>query len=385
MSTSESTPANPSVRPLPVLRAMIDAIDHELLQLLARRNGLVADIAIHKREHHLPIRDLQREREIIKDRRQRGQTLGLNPELLEGLWRLVLWASRDRQAALRAEVPLEVEPRTVAIIGGNGTMGRCMAQLFGDLGHAVMIADLDTQLTPQDAAVAADVVLISVPIDVTEDVIRQLGPRVRPDALLMDVTSIKTKPMAAMLAASRASVVGTHPLFGPTVHSLQGQRVVLTPGRGDEWLAWLRTMFHARGLEMVETTPEDHDRTMSVVQVLVHFSTEVMGRALAGLGMSLEQTLRFTSPIYLIELLLTARHFAQSPELYASIQMSNPAAAEVTDAFLRAATDLRDISGRQDRVGFRAMFADVRRYFGPFTEQALAQSDFLIDRLVERT
>ena len=157
MSTSEATPANPSVRPLPVLRAMIDAIDHEMLQLLARRNSLVADIAIHKREHHLPVRDPQREREIIKDRRERGQTLGLNPELLEGLWRLVLWASRDRQAALRAEVPPDVEPRTVAIIGGKGAMGRCMAQMFSDLGHAVMIADLDTQLTPEVAAAAADV------------------------------------------------------------------------------------------------------------------------------------------------------------------------------------------------------------------------------------
>ena len=64
---------------------MIDAIDREILQLLARRNGLIADIAVHKREHHLPIRDLQREREIIKDRRDRGSSLGLNPELLESM------------------------------------------------------------------------------------------------------------------------------------------------------------------------------------------------------------------------------------------------------------------------------------------------------------
>ncbi len=376
---------NPAVRPLPVLRAMIDAIDHEVLQLLARRNGLIADIAVHKREHHLPIRDPQRERDIISDRRDRGQSLGLNPELLESMWRLIMWASRDRQAALRAEVPPEVEPRTVAVIGGSRGMGRCMANLFGDLGHAVMIADLDTQLTPDEAAAAADVVVIAVPIDVTEDVIRRLGPLVRPEALLMDVTSLKAGPMEAMLAHSRASVVGTHPLFGPSVHSLQGQRVVLTPGRGDEWAAWLRTMLHARGLEMVEITPEEHDRAMSIVQVLVHFSTEVMGRTLADLGMPLEQTLQLTSPIYLMELLLTARHFAQSPHLYASIQMSNPATPEVMQAFVRAAEGLRTTSAGHDTAAFVQMFADVRKYFGGFTERALEQSDFLIDRLVERT
>jgi chorismate mutase/prephenate dehydrogenase len=375
---------NPRIRPLPVLRAMIDAIDRDILQLLARRYGLVADIAEYKREHRLPIRDLDREHEIISDRRQRGQGLGLNPELIEGMFRLVLWASRDRQAALKAEVPLEIEPRTVAIIGGHGAMGRCMAQLFGDLGHAVMVADLDTTLTPAEAAAVADVVLISVPIDATEGVIRQLGPHVRPDALLMDVTSLKAGPMRAMRAATQASVVGTHPLFGPTVHSLQGQRVVVTPGRGDEWLAWLRTMMHARGIEVMETTPEEHDRAMSVVQVLVHFATEVMGKTLATLGTPIDQTLAFMSPIYLIELLLTARHFAQSPQLYSSIQMLNPGTPHVTAAFIRAAEELRDVFAQQDRTAFEGLFEEVRRYFGAFSQRALEQSDFLIDRVVER-
>ena len=385
MNSAEQSPSNPSVRPLPVLRAMIDAIDREMLQLLARRNGLIADVAVHKREHHLPIRDLQREREIIGDRRTRGEALGLNPELLESMWRLIMWASRDRQAALKAEVPLEIEPRTVAVIGGHGGMGRCAAQLFGDLGHAVMVADLDTQLTPDEAAEVADIVVISVPIHVTEDVIRRLGPRVRADALLMDVTSLKTGPMRAMLESSSASVVGTHPLFGPSVHSLQGQRVVLTPGRGDEWLAWLRTMLHARGLEMMETTPEEHDRAMSIVQVLVHFATEVLGKTLAALNVSIDRTLLFTSPIYLMELLLTARHFAQSSELYAAIQMSNPGTPGVTAAFVRAAEELRATTAGQDRAAFQALFEEVRQYFGAFTQRALEQSDFLIDRLVERT
>lgn len=384
MSTPDSAHPVSSARPLPVLRAMVDALDRDVLQLFARRNALIAEIAEHKREHRIPIRDLDREQEIVRDRRERALALGLNVEFVESLFRLVMWASRDRQAALKAEVPLEIEPRTVAVIGGKGAMGRCLAQMFGDLGHAVMIADLDTRLTPDEAAAVADVVVISVPIDVTVDVIRRLGPLVRPAALLMDVTSLKAAPVQAMLASSKASVVGTHPLFGPTVHSLQGQRVVLTPGRGDTWLAWLRTMFHARGLEIVETTPEDHDEAMSVVQVLVHFSTEVMGQTLAALRTPIEETLRFTSPIYLIELLLTARHFAQSADLYGAIQMANPRTATVTEAFIRAAEELRDVTTRQDAAAFQQMFAKTRSFFGDFTARALAQSDFLIDRVVER-
>jgi len=371
-------------RPLPVLRAMIDAVDHEILQLLSRRNGLVGEIAAHKREHRLAIRDVDREREIITDRSGRAEPLGLSPAVVENMFRLILWASRDRQAALRAELPLDVEPRTVAVIGGRGAMGRCMADLFGDLGHAVMVADLETALTPEEAAAMADVVVISVPIECTVEVIRQLGPRVREDALLMDVTSIKTDPMAAMLESSRASVVGTHPLFGPSVHSLQGQRILLTPGRGETWRGWLGTMLRARGLSVMETTPPEHDRAMAIVQVLTHFSSEVMGRTLAGLSVSIDETLAFRSPVYLMELLMTARHFAQSPDLYASIQMSNPMSGEVTKAYLVAVTELKRIIDDNDRDGIRTMFDRVRTFFGDFTDEALEQSSNLIDRLVER-
>ncbi|MHC4696506.1 MAG: bifunctional chorismate mutase/prephenate dehydrogenase [Planctomycetota bacterium] len=384
MDCSDPHPEPISARPLAVLRAMIDSVDHDVLQLLSRRNGLVAEIAQYKREHRLAIRDPERERTIIGDRRQRATPLGLPPELIESIYRLILWGSRDRQAALRAEVPAEVEPRTVAVIGGRGQMGRCMAELFGDLGHAVMIADLDTQLTSEEAAALADVVIISVPIDRTIDVIHQLGPHVREGALLMDVTSIKAAPVDAMLAASRASIVGTHPLFAPSVHSLQGQRVVLTRGRGEEWFDWVRRMFRARGLNDVETTPEKHDRAMAIVQVLTHFATEVMGLTFANIGVSLEDTLRFTSPVYLIELLMTARHFAQSPDLYSSIQMSNTATAEVTAAFAEAAAKIQQVVAAKDHDAFEAMFNDVRGFFGPFTDQALEQSSFLIDRLVER-
>lgn len=369
---------------LPVLRAMIDTIDREVVHLFARRNALVAEIAQYKRAHGIGIRDLRREREILDDRCARARQLGLSAELIESIFRLMLWGSRDRQAALKAELPIDCEPRTVAVIGGCGQMGRGMANLFADLGHIVMVADVDTELTVDEAASVADVVIVSVPIDVTVDVIHRVGPRMRDDALLMDVTSIKVAPMQAMLASFAGSVIGTHPMFGPSVHSLQGQRVALCHGRGDAWFDWLKQMFRARGLVLVESTPELHDRAMSIVQVLVHFATEVMGHTLATLDIDLQETLQFASPVYLLELLMTARHFAQSSDLYASIEMSNPATPAVTDAFVEAAQRLQKIVADKNDEVFEEMFAKVGDFFGPFRDQAMEQSSFLIDRLVER-
>lgn len=291
--------------------------------------------------------------------------------------------SRERQAALRVEVPVDVEPKTIAIIGGEGGMGRSLNALFSDLGHDVRSADLATELRPIDAAGMADVVVISVPIRETRAVIEQVGPRVRRDALLMDVTSIKTDPMQAMLASTEASVLGSHPMFGPGVNTYQGQRVVICPGRGDDWLDWARQMFTARGLVITEASPEEHDSMMAIVQVLHHFKTQVLGLALSRAGTPLEETLRFTSPAYLLEAYVTGRHFAQSPDLYGPIEMLNPDSQRVVEIFRTAVSDLGKILAAGDQDAFDEMFAEVRAFFGDFSQEALEQSGFLIDRLVE--
>ena len=374
-------------RPLAVLRALIDAVDRDLLTLIARRMGIVAEVANHKRTHRVRIRDLTRERAILADRTRRAESLGLPGGVIESIYRLLMLASRDRQAELRAEVPENVEPKVVAIIGGEGGMGQSLGRLFGDLGHAVMSADVNTALRPVEAAAAADVVVISVPIRATEEVIRAVAPHVRADALLMDVTSLKSAPLKAMLEATvETSVLGTHPMFGPGVHSYTGQRVVLCRGRGDAWYDWAKETFEARGLMVHEAEAEEHDRMMAVVQVLNHFETQVMGLALARLGVTHEQTMAYTSPAYLLESYVVARHFGQSAGLYGPIEMLNPRTEEVTRAFEAAAAEVGSIVREGDQPAFDALFDEVRGFFGQeFTEEAQEQSRFLIDRLVELT
>lgn len=382
---SEGETSDEGERALPVLRSLIDAVDREILMLMARRMGLVAEVAAFKRDNGVPIRDVARERALLEDRASRGSRLGLSPDFVDSVYRSFMKASRDRQAALRAGIPREEgPPKTVAVVGGEGGMGQSLQRLFADLGHAVMSADLHTDLSPVDAAKAADVVIVSVPIGATLEVIRTLGPHVRRGALLMDVTSIKEAPLREMMSSCKASVLGAHPMFGPGVHSFSGQRVVLCRGRGDTWYTWVKQQLEGRGLVVTEAEADAHDRTMAIVQVLNHFETQVMGLALARSGVPLEETLGYTSPAYLLEAYVTGRHFAQDPALYGPIEMSNPRTAEVTRIFLEAATEIQDVLRRQDQPAFEAIFDEVRAFFGPdFTEEAQEQSRFLIDRLVE--
>ncbi len=377
--------SKPKPAALEPLRKRIDQIDREVLELLARRTSVVAEVAAVKRAEGAQIRDFERERQVLDDRRRQAEALGLAPGPVESIYRQIMLASRDYQAALGAGAPKPITPRKVAVIGGAGQMGTLIARLFRELGHEVWIADLATELSPEQAAASADVVVISVPIQVTSEVIEKLGRRVRPDALLMDVTSVKQAPLQAMLRSTRASVIGTHPMFGPGVHTLQGQRVVLCRGRGESWHAWLTQMLEARGLVVTEAAADEHDRAMALVQVLTHFQTQVLGWALSRSGVSLELSRRFTSPAYLMELYVAARHFAQDPLLYGPIEMLNPDTQNVTAAFRRAADELSEILQSRDQARFSRMFDEVRAYFGGFAAEATEQSSFMIDRLIERT
>jgi chorismate mutase/prephenate dehydrogenase len=366
------------------LRASIDAVDRRVLELLAERMRIVTEVARFKRNERVEIRDYDRERHVLDARRALARELGLDPAPVEAIYRQILVASRDYQIALGASRYGAAPSKSIAIIGGAGAMGNVLTRLFRDLGHRVDVADLATSLTPEAAAAQADVVVISVPIRSTEDVIRRIGPLVRPDALLIDVTSIKSAPLQAMLEATRASVVGTHPMFGPNVHSLQGQRVVVCQGRGESWYDWLVANLRARGLVVTEADAEQHDRAMALVQVLTHFQTQVFGWALARVGLPLAESHRFTSPAYLMELYVAARHFAQASELYGPIEMLNPETRRVVSVFQKAAADLAEILEARDQSRFDAMFAEVREFFGDFAQEAAEQSSYLIDRLVER-
>ena len=93
----------------------------------------------------------------------------------------------------------------------------------------------------------------------------------------------------------------------------------------------------------------------------------------------------FTSPAYLLELYVTARHFAQDPALYGPIEMRNPGTSAIASAFHNVAREIADVLAAHDQAAFNQLFDEVREFFGSFAAEAVEQSSFLIDRIVERS
>ena len=270
------------------------------------------------------------------------------------------------------------------IIGGTGKMGRLFVPIFERAGYEVLVSGRSTALTNTQLAELCDIVIVSVPIHDTVRVIEEIAPVMTKDQLLCDFTSLKVLPVAAMLE-SEAMVIGLHPLFGPTVASLRHQTIIVCPARApEETINSLVSLFTREGANCTLATPEQHDRMMAVVQGLTHFVTLCMADSVRRLGLDIETTLAFTSPVYQIELSLVGRLLSQDPSLYADILQQNPFVPDVLSVCTSSARDLDDIVNSKDPERFREFFQRNSRHLGKYCDEGMKTTDALIESMVNR-
>lgn len=251
----------------------------------------------------------------------------------------------------------------IGLIGGQGQMGRWFERFFAAQGLEVLVADVDTEQTPQEVARRADVLVLSVPIPKVREIVRDLAPHLRPEAALIDLTSVKQAPMTEMLAQFPGEVVGTHPLFGPGAKSMSGQTVVLCPGRGERWFNWLKELLENAGARVKVTSATQHDRLMSVVQGLAHFSLLALEMAIRELGVSPQDLEDFATPTFSTLHHLARKLFTQDATLYACIQLQNPANRVALRALEDSVADILYFIQRQNADGLVRLITSVKEGF----------------------
>jgi len=276
-------------------------------------------------------------------------------------------------------------------------MGRLFARFFKENNCRVLVSgptpckgekaarELDVEYIQdnRDAAARGDVVVVTVPIRKTPDVIKEVAPKVREGGLLMDLTSVKKEPVKLMkeYSSDGVEVIGTHPVFGPSVPGIEGQVFVLTPDSRGEWFHWLKDLLVKNKAKLIDARPEEHDEVMGVVQGLTHFTYISIAKTFMDLDFDVAGSRRFSSPVYDLMLDMIGRIIGQDPRLYAEIQMNNPRIPKIHDAYLEAAGELSRMVKEKDEEGFVKAMASSAKHYGD-TEAAMGRSDKAINSLV---
>jgi len=228
---------------------------------------------------------------------------------------------------------------------GFGAFGRLTARHLSERFEILAYDPVATddlglvQLTGLAEAAACPIVILAVPVEALEATVKAIAPHVAPNALIIDVGSVKVLPARLMAEGLPQGVrlVGTHPLFGPQSgkDGIAGLRIAVCPINDDR--AARRVAAFCRkilGLKVFAVSPEDHDREAAVVQGLTHLIARVL-LAMEPLP-SRMTTASFERIMQAVEMV---RH--DSPAVFRAIERDNPFAAGVRERFFALADEAR--------------------------------------------
>jgi prephenate dehydrogenase len=264
----------------------------------------------------------------------------------------------------------------VAIIGA-GKMGRWFTKLFKNEGFSVVVSSrtqnkaealgdefgVGVARSNVDALDSADWILLCVSLDNLDAVLQEIGSHVRPDQIVMDISSIKEIPVNLLHAHVKHGItLGTHPVFGPGAKSLQGQNFVLTPISdeeqrfAEEFGGWLE----ARGSTVSVLSPQKHDMLMSLVLGFPHFVGLVAGDTL-GDNSDFVGAKAVGGATYKLLLTLAEAVSSEEPIFYSDLHMSLPEMQKIEGLFLEKVEEWLKLVKRKDCAGFSRRMLQVKK------------------------
>jgi prephenate dehydrogenase len=232
-------------------------------------------------------------------------------------------------------------------IVGFGAFGKLIAQsLHGQFdlmaydprsAHHDVASELGVSFASLEAVARCDVIVIAAPVSRFEDVLVSIATVCRPGTLVIDVGSVKVHPCDLMEKhlPDHVDIIATHPLFGPqsAFDGIKGLKIAVCPIRGLQHGPLAAFLRKPHGLQVIMTTPHDHDREAAVVQGLTHLIAKVLQRM--GPVPSRMTTRSF-------DLLVEAVSMVQNdaPEVFDAIETANPYSADIRRKFFDLAHEL---------------------------------------------
>lgn len=242
------------------------------------------------------------------------------------------------------------------LVVGAGEMGRWFARVVDEsVDETASLAFADADDATAEAAATAlggtavadpddaghDLVCVAVPIPAAAGAIERWAPAAT-DAIV-DVTGTMEAPVAAMREhAPDVERTSLHPLFAPA--NEPGNVAVVVDADGPA-ARTVRAALAARGNEIYETTPGEHDEAMRTVQARAHAAILAFGLAAEEVPAELQ------TPISARLADLVAQVTDGEPRVYADIQ----AAFEGADDVAAAARRLADA----DPATYERLFEDA--------------------------
>jgi chorismate mutase/prephenate dehydrogenase len=352
------------------LRAQLNQLDKQLLDLVAQRQTIVAEIGRVKQDIGKGTRDFNRERDVLMRARANAAAAGVSPALGEALLQLLIRGSLTTQEQARVAAQGRGEGRSALLIGGAGKMGRWFASFLSSQGFRVEIADPSGPVEGYDhiadwrtSALDHDVIVVATQIKLTNEILLAVAER-KPRGVVFDIGSLKTPLRPGLQALQKAGCKATsvHPMFGPDTELLSGRHVIFIDLGSSEALSEAQALFASTMAQQVTMSLDEHDRLIAYVLGLSHALNIAFFTALAESGEAAPRLSAMSSTTYDAQADIAEKVANESPSLYFEIQHLNEYGRESLKALRDAVERIWQSVNSNDAAAFAALMQRGREY-----------------------
>lgn len=223
------------------------------------------------------------------------------------------------------------EIRKVLIFGNKGAMGSFFEKRLRSTPN-LFIEGVDKPIDMEKLKTTIDyvhLILLCVPIGAIYDITNLISDISTKFPILVDICSVKVKPMNIMLKKYRGPVVGTHPLFGPTPDPDLPLNIAMVKGRGDKEFDLVNEFLRKCGFNTFVCSAKEHDYAMAYIQGLNFVTTLSYFAACAGD----ESILKFITPSFKRRIESAQKMLTMDSQLFQTLFESNPFSHEAVKRF----------------------------------------------------
>ncbi len=293
----------------------------------------------------------------------------------------------------------------IAVLGGAGRLGAWITRFL--LTHKIQTVIATPNLEKyksfieevkveayQDnkrAASIADGVIVSVPLEETVNVLKEILPYLKPNTFIIELSSVKTpvekflKENFNYLSEKNITLLSAHPMFGPGAKTLKRKNIILIPHPGNlSLLNSVKDFLKKQGANVVECDYREHDRKVALTLALPHFVTMLFTAVVNSHQSNNNSIENYAGTTFKILKLLAESLPSESWKLYAHIQIDNSYTLEVLEYLKEYFNKLFEIVANRDIGKFEEFW---KTYITPVKgdNKILEKSYKRIYRLLEKS
>jgi prephenate dehydrogenase len=274
--------------------------------------------------------------------------------------------------------------KKITIIGGSGGMGQIFAKIFKKNKFQVTITarneerlkkianqlEIKYKTNLHESVEDADLVMISIPISSTIQMIKEVVPLMKKNALLFEITSLKSHVYRTLEKACKTypiSCISLHPMFGPGIESLENYNLISLRVGGtsnyDLIIKEFLDIFRKEGLQIISVEdPKYHDRIMALVLGVPHMFNILFLSLLNHSEINLNELMKFTGTTFLLQTIFAESIIQREKEMFGEIQMKNSEFHSILDHFEIIIKNYKEIIKNQDINKFKNLFTNGEKY-----------------------